>query len=297
MPGRRYEVEVRLHGIEAGMKLHADLNWRRADGRFAGTLTWGGPPKDVTGEGPHVFKYQPSEREDLGAYVLTVFLTTTGKWADRTRMLTRVIPPGDAGGKTKTGHPAGGQKTESRTASGEDLKSPQVHTGNFLIEAFFRTAPGHTGGVLVEKMDGAGYSLVVDAGGAVAFSAGGGGGTARLVGQSPVNDGGWHHVIAEADRAALTLTLYVDGEREATGAGPGPGVSLANDADLYVGGTPVGRCLEGTLEFMRIALGTLADARTTIEELYAWQFDGPFLRDWNGARPGDGRDAGAIEAR
>ena len=47
---------------------------------------------------------------------------------------------------------------------------------------------------------------------------------------------------------------------------------------------------------MRIALGTLADARTTIEELYAWQFDGPFLRDFTGREPtGARRDAGAIE--
>ena len=58
-----------------------------------------------------------------------------------------------------------------------------------------------------------------------------------------------------------------------------------------------GYCLAGGLEFMRIALGTLADARTDIDELYAWQFDGPFLRDFTGRRPaGARRDAGAIES-
>ena len=42
---------------------------------------------------------------------------------------------------------------------------------------------------------------------------------------------------------------------------------------------------------------SLADARTTIEELYAWQFDGPALRDMRGAEPlGQGRDAGALES-
>ncbi len=47
---------------------------------------------------------------------------------------------------------------------------------------------------------------------------------------------------------------------------------------------------------MRIALGTLADAHTTIDELYAWQFDGPFLRDFAGRKPsGARRDGGAIE--
>ncbi len=35
----------------------------------------------------------------------------------------------------------------------------------------------------------------------------------------------------------------------------------------------------------------------TIEELYAWQFDGPALRDMRGAGlRGEGRDAGAIES-
>ncbi len=73
-------------------------------------------------------------------------------------------------------------------------------------------------------------------------------------------------------------------------------VSLANDGDLYVGGTPAGRHLDGTLDFLRIAHGTLADADTTIEELYAWEFDGPFLRDFAGRKPVGGRlTPGAIE--
>ena len=74
-------------------------------------------------------------------------------------------------------------------------------------------------------------------------------------------------------------------------------VSLANDGDVCVGGTPEGRHLDGALDFLRIALGTLADADTTIEELYAWEFDGPFLRDFAGRKPsGAKRDAGALEA-
>ncbi len=104
-------------------------------------------------------------------------------------------------------------------------------------------------------------------------------------------------MIAEADRKAGTLTLYVDGRKDATGAGVGAGVSLANSGDLYVGGTPRGRCLEGAFDFLRIALGTIADAKTDIDELYAWQFHGPFLRDFMGRKPtGAGRDAGAIES-
>jgi hypothetical protein len=41
---------------------------------------------------------------------------------------------------------------------------------------------------------------------------------------------------------------------------------------------------------------TLADAKTTIDELYAWEFIGPFLYDFTGReRPADGGEAGAID--
>ena len=185
---------------------------------------------------------------------------------------------------------------ETRKVQGSDFRSPEVYDTNFLLETYFRMESGHTGGVVVEKMSDAGYSLTVDARGGLAFAVKGPGGGAQLVSKTGVSDGSWHHVIAEADRKASVLTIYVDGVPDATGPGVGADVSLANDADLYVAGTPRGRCLAGTFEFLRICLGTLADAKTTIEELYAWQFDGPFLRDFAGRTPtGKGRDAGALE--
>ena len=65
--------------------------------------------------------------------------------------------------------------------------------------------------------------------------------------------------------------------------------------DLHVGGTPAGRYFDGALDFLHLAQGTLADADSTIEELYAWEFEGPFLRDFAGRKPtGARRDAGAI---
>ena len=112
-----------------------------------------------------------------------------------------------------------------------------------------------------------------------------------------VNDGQWHHVIAEADRQAGTFTIYLDGRQDASGPALGVGVSLANDANLYVGGTPRGQNLDGAVEFLRIARGTLADAQTTIEELYAWQFHGPFLCDFAGGKRTNGGAAGAIDRR
>ena len=53
---------------------------------------------------------------------------------------------------------------------------------------------------------------------------------------------------------------------------------------------------ESLLEFLRIALGTLAESKTTIAELYAWEFDGPFLRDFTGRKATTSRAAGALDA-
>ena len=187
------------------------------------------------------------------------------------------------------------RRPEKRTAAGRDFKSPQVHDSNFLIEIYFRTEPGFTRGVLVEKVSGAGYALAVNPSGGVTLAVSAGGRTTTLRSKVAINDGRWHHLVAESDRTASTLTLYVNGRIDATGPGLGGDVSLANEGDLMVGGTAAGRCLKGAIDFLRIALGTLADAKTDIDELYAWEFDGPFLRDFAGRAPRGRRDAGALE--
>jgi len=51
----------------------------------------------------------------------------------------------------------------------------------------------------------------------------------------------------------------------------------------------------GEFDFLRISRGTLAQAETTISELYAWEFGGPFLRDIYGHLPKSTRDVGAVE--
>jgi hypothetical protein len=97
------------------------------------------------------------------------------------------------------------------------------------------------------------------------------------------------------DRTSSQLTLYLDGRKDATAPGIDHSVSLANDGDLYFGATSTARFFDGALDFLRLAHGTLADADTTIEELYSWEFDGPFLGDFTGRRPATNRrDAGAI---
>ena len=186
-----------------------------------------------------------------------------------------------------------GQDPQRRefTFAGDELKTPSIHASNFLIEVYFRA---DSDGLILAKKHGAGYALAMENGQAV-FRVAGEGAAAELATQARLADNRWHHVLAECDREARALRLYVDGKLDA--AGPGLGrVSLANDGDLFVGGSPEGNYLSGALEFLRIAHGTLADAQTTIEELYAWQFDGPAQRDMRGAPfTGKARDAGAIE--
>ena len=187
-------------------------------------------------------------------------------------------------------------RPEDCTVEGESLKNPQIYTGNLLVEAYFKAVRGHTGGVLIEKLQGAGYGLGVDATGRVRFTVQGPGGSAAAESRARVNDGKWHHVIAELDRAIPQIAIYLDGRKEAVVRGLDASVSLANDGDLHVAGTPVGRWFDGTLDFLRVAQGTLADAQTTIEELYAWEFDGPFLRDFAGVKPTSAqRTAGALQ--
>ena len=185
-------------------------------------------------------------------------------------------------------------RPEPCTIAGEALKNPQIYTSNFLIEVYFKTAPGHTGGVLMEKMKGNGYSLTVGAAGKLSFNVKGTSASATAESEANVNDGQWHHAIVEADRRARTLTVYVDGKKDGSAEGVDGSVSLANEGDVYVGGTPEGRYLDGALDFLRIAQGTLSDADTTIEELYAWEFDGPQIRDFTGRKPTGARNAGAI---
>ncbi len=96
----------------------------------------------------------------------------------------------------------GRNESLKRTVSGADLSNPQIHNSNFLIEACFKTAAGQTDAVLIQKIDDAGYVLGINKEGGVTLAATSGGATSWLASRSAVNDGQWHHVIAEADRKA-----------------------------------------------------------------------------------------------
>ncbi|HPD16770.1 MAG TPA: LamG domain-containing protein [Planctomycetota bacterium] len=179
--------------------------------------------------------------------------------------------------------------------SGQEKRTVDIGEGSFLIEVYFRTEPGHTGGVLVSKIAERGYALSLDGDGRLAFLVRGDA-AASAGTRDRVNDGRWHHVVAECDRAAATLRVYLDGATAAEARGARLGGSLANGADFLVGKGATGAYFAGAMDFLRVCRGTLADAKTTIEELYAWEFGGPQHRDFCGRRPaGKGRDAGALE--
>ncbi len=103
---------------------------------------------------------------------------------------------------------------QSRTFTGAGLSNPQIHHSNFLIELYFMTAPGQEGAVLIQKMADAGFNLTVNQEGGVTLHVKSGASSASLASRAAVNDGQWHHVIAEADRKSARFTIYIDGKRD-----------------------------------------------------------------------------------
>ena len=297
--GQRFEVLLKVNEEIKGQQICAHLHWLKKTG-FGGFNAWGGRAQPVTGPGPYKFAFTPKGQPGLDMYSLLVFLSPTGEWKNKSRSanlhLKKAATAAGIQAQTVAIGGKGGGATETRSeVAGEDLKNPQMYRQDFLIEAYFRIEPGQRG-ILIEKMDEAGYSVSISADGAPSFTIRGDGAFAELRGKGRLDDGEWHHLIAEADRKAERLTLYLDGKQDTSGSGVDKSVSLANDADLCVGGTPGGRHLAATVDFLRIAHSTLADSKTTIEELHEWQFNGPQYRDFCGKTPvGKGRDAGAIE--
>lgn len=173
-------------------------------------------------------------------------------------------------------------------------------TNSFILETYFKTVAGQTG-VLISKSGtaGYGYQLAITAAGNVGFSILNNTNVAfQQTSSVVVNDGNWHHVLAEVNRATSSVKIHVDGilaNGASGGALPATAVSLTNAADFMVGKNSNGNFFAGTIDFIRVSKGTLADAKTTIEELYKWEFDGPFLRDFTGSVPIGKRDAGALE--
>jgi hypothetical protein len=177
------------------------------------------------------------------------------------------------------------------TAQGKDLANPDIDRQNLLIEAYLQPQSGPAAGTIVGKLADSGYQLTLNHVGGLTLTLVAAGQKAEVASGARIADGKWHHIVAEADRGAGKAVIYIDGVKTVEGKLSLPAdASLSNSADLIVG-----KGFAGCFEYLRIARATLADSRTSIEELYDWEFDGPFLRDFTGRTPsGKGRDAGAF---
>ena len=187
------------------------------------------------------------------------------------------------------------------TYPGSKRVTVDMGANNFLIEVVLKTTPDLARVGIVGKCSRKGYVLDVAENGTAKMTLHFGGRSCSRTSAAPINDGEWHHVIAEIDRKKPDgISMYVDGKLS-NGAWSGQmdkTTSLSNTADFLVGKTagPKEDYFAGQLDFLRVSRGTLEDAETTIEELYQWEFDGPFLKDFHG-RPVQGtcHDAGAVE--
>ncbi len=172
---------------------------------------------------------------------------------------------------------------------------------SFILECYFKTDENFTNGNLISKFGdtGLGYQLDVDQNGNIRFSIiENGSFSFSQAGSTPVNKGNWHHVLAEVNRLNEIMTLYIDGvlaNGASTGTLPLKGISLTNTSDLLIGKNKDGNFFSGEIDFIRISKGTLNDGKTTIDELYKWEFNGSFLYDFAGNSPIGKRDAGALE--
>ncbi len=181
-------------------------------------------------------------------------------------------------------------KGKTHQVSGPNKPTVEIYEQNFLIEAYLKSTDRD--GTLVQKLDKtAGYALAFREGKLVLTLRQGGKVFYTLSTEAAIQAGEWRHVIAEVDREE-DAAFYIDGKRVAAVAdGEISQASLANGGDFLVA-----KELACALDFLRVCHGTLADAKTSIDELYAWQFTGPALSDMRGRKPmGKRRDAGALE--
>ncbi len=277
--GQDVTLDVRLKNVPSGQKLMVHLHWLKTQG-WGGFDTLARSTPDAKSSGSYRFTIKPSAHEGLDAYSLLIGLSPNGQWGDNVKSATVRIP---------IGKPA--PALPSRLPGPHDTE-----TANFLVEAVFRTDTAKGGTVLVSCLGERGYELGLNAAGALQFRVKADA-EAHITSPATVADGRWHHVIAECDRTGGALRLYLNGklvaEKPVTLRG-----SAQHTGDLRVGqGADPATAFSGGLEFLRIALGTIADSKTTIDELYAWEFDGPFLRDFTGRKASASRAAGALDAQ
>lgn len=172
-----------------------------------------------------------------------------------------------------------------------DRVTPRIDQGNLLVEIIF--IPENLTASLVHFREAAGYALALEDGRVVFSVEDQEGARARVESPEQLAPGQLAHVVAEFDRSE-GLRLSIQGQTVAT-TPDAPKGSLLNNADFLVGGGSDLPHLRGTLCYLRVARATLAEAQTSIGELFAWQFDGPNQRDFSGRLRPEIPSAGAIE--
>jgi hypothetical protein len=205
------------------------------------------------------------------------------------------------GGHWNVPSPSGGKKftlKDVMTYPGQRRKTLIITTQNLLMEAIVKVEKDH-GGCIAGKHDGrSGYQLRINDRGKAEFIVASEGSSHSVVAEKAIADGKWHHVLAQIDRATGAMDIYVDGRHAGRAkASLATDASLDCKADFMVAKASAGQASPfiGAIDFLRVCRGTLDDSRTTIEELYEWQTNGPHTRDFLGRKPQGRRDAGAIE--
>ena len=262
--GTPAKIVVRLKGDLAklnGNKLACHLHWSRPEG-WGGYSTHFRTPPNVNGAGPYEFTITPGAHENLTAYNLLIGVSPEGKWEKHVVHTSVRIPSGAAAPPV----------------------APEKPVSGLVVELYAKFEPSTSGQIL--KSEGLAVSL--NANGTLAFKLG----NAVAASAASVADGEWRHILCEYtghDSAKPELRIYINGKPAGAAPAnvprvlpPNPVLTLGAGADM-------------TLDFLRVACSSLEQSFTTIEELTAWQFDGPHLRDFTGKKMSPTRPAGALD--
>ncbi len=272
-----------------------DYHWYMSEAHFHRSMYEYIPSFDLKVENAALEDYVESPSEDWckGAFKLdgTRFFSYPDELL-RQDIVIR-LKAWDRKGKRKNRHPEGNwkQRDGNIVYPAKLRKTLAVTTQNLLVEAKFRADSGNAGNILSKHDGKSGYMLSVNSGGKAEFRVSANGQNSSISTSGTVNDGKWHHVLAEIDRKTGRMTIYLDGKKSGESKS-----ALVEDASIDCKADFVaGKGLVGALDFMRVCRGTLADAHTDIAELYEWQTNGPFMYDFLGNKFVGRRDAGAIE--
>jgi hypothetical protein len=198
---------------------------------------------------------------------------------DGKTLLTLLSPDGSGGNQTA-------QSDIRITAPGAEPRSVDVRETSLIVEAIVRP---ESDGIIAGKFDGkVGYIMEIKDG-APLFRVATDTGDNLTVTGSVLKPEEWHHLLGEFDRSTNTLTLYVAGTPGTTARLESFSGSLSNQANFIVG-----QGFTGSLDFLRVALSSLAESKTTFVELHAWQTSGPQFRDFTGQDRRKVNAAGAL---